>query len=127
VLVTGDDVVAEEMKAAVPEIETAVVKRAIHRYAAECLPFGKTLPMIREAAKRAVEKAKGVEPFTYQGPMDVELDLHNPYHASIFPRLLPDVRAEKVTVYYQAKDSMDLYRFLTLGLYLISSPLFPDW
>jgi D-amino peptidase len=127
VLVTGDNLTAKEMKASIPDIETVVVKKAIHRYAAECLTFEKTLPMIREGAKRAMHKAKKVKPFYYKGPAEVELDLHNPYHASVFAKLLPDVRAEKVTVHYTARDSWDIYRFLTLSLYLINSRLFPDW
>jgi D-amino peptidase len=127
VLVTGDDVVAREMKASIPDIETVIVKRAIHRYAAECLSFGQTLPMIREGARLAVQKAKSVAPFFYKGPMEVELDLHNPYHASIFPQLVPGLRATGVTVHYTARDSWDLYRFLVMSLYLINSRLFPDW
>ena len=54
--------------------------------------------------------------------------LHNPYHALAIARLVPAVRAKGwATLHYQASDAMDVYRFLTLGLYLVSSPLLPNW
>ena len=128
VLVTGDDVVAREMRSVIPDIEVAEVKRAIHRYAAACLPLEKTGPLIRAAAKRAVQKARQVQPFTYRGPADVELDLHNPYYDAAIARLVPGVSAKGwATLHYRASDAMDVYRFLTLGLYLVNSPLLPNW
>jgi D-aminopeptidase len=37
-LVTGDDVICEETRRWLPHVETAVVKYAIDRYTARCLP-----------------------------------------------------------------------------------------
>jgi len=51
-------VACAEMKKFIPETETAVVKYAISRYAARCIPLSKTEFLIREAAKRATMKAR---------------------------------------------------------------------
>ena len=72
-----------EMKKFIPEIETAVVKYAISRYAARCIPLSKTEFLIREAAKRATMKAREekILPYKYKGPKEVSVDLKTPYRA----------------------------------------------
>lgn len=87
-LVTGDDVVAEEVTSYLPDIETAVVKRGIDRFAAELLPPKKARGVIREAAKRAVQKAKQVEPTCYKGNTVFEIDFKTTSQAlmcTLFP------------------------------------------
>ena len=58
VLITGDDLVCQEIKDWTGgQIETAVVKKALTRYAARCLPLGEARARIREAARQAVRTA----------------------------------------------------------------------
>jgi D-amino peptidase len=127
VLVTGDDVTCAEMKRFIPNIETAVVKYAISRFAARCLPFARTEPMIREAAKRAVLKAKEgqIAPYTYKGPQDLTVELNTPYRAKTIAELTKAEYLQPTTIKYTASDAMEVYRVLRLVLYLSNSSLLP--
>lgn len=57
-LVTGDDATAAEADDEVPEAETVVVKEGIDRFSAACRSGAETRPEIREAAERAVDRAR---------------------------------------------------------------------
>jgi D-aminopeptidase len=59
------------------DVETAVVKQATSRFAAECLPAQVTQEMICRSAKRAVERlAQGdaPEPFVLKTPITVTVE-----------------------------------------------------
>jgi D-amino peptidase len=78
VLITGDQAAADEARALVPAIETAVVKRGLgssHRLLvptpAVSLAPEAAREVIRAAAERAMAKADEIEPFTYEGPYTV--------------------------------------------------------
>jgi D-amino peptidase len=67
-LVTGDDKAAAEARELLgPQVLTAVVKRAVGRYAAECLSLTTARNIIREAAKAACGAPPG-RPLALQGP-----------------------------------------------------------
>lgn len=127
VLITGDDVACAEMSRFIPEIETAVVKCAISRYAATCLPFAVTEPLIRTAARRALEKVRqgGIHPYRYTRPQEMEVEFRTPYMAEVIADLTGGRLGSPTTVRYTATDAMDVYRILRLGLYLANSPLIP--
>ena len=117
----------EEMKKFIPEIETAVVKYAISRYAARCVPLSKTEPLIREAAKRATMKAREekILPYKYDGPKEVSVDLKTPYRAKVIAELTNSRLENTKTIIYKAADAMEVYRFLRLVLYLSLSSILP--
>ena len=124
-LVTGDDVVCADMKAAIPAIETAVVKYSRSRYAGHCLSLKKSYAILKEAAHRALQNVDTRQPFVYEGAIEVEILCDTGYHARVYADM---GRAEwdgHKRVSYLADDIWDAYRFLTLGLYLLSSRLVP--
>jgi len=127
VLVTGDDVACAELRRFIPKIETAVVKKAITRYAAECLPLSRTEPLIREAAKRAVARVSRNEipPYVYRGEKTVEVELRAPYAAGVIAELTGSTQTGPCTVRQVAADVLEAYRFLRLVLYLVNSKLIP--
>jgi D-amino peptidase len=124
-LVTGDDVVCADMKAVIPDIETAVVKTSLSRYAGHCLSLERTCAILKEAAYQALQDVDRRQPFVYGGDIEVEVLCDTGHHA----RLYADMgRAEwdgHKLVYCTASDIWEAYRFLTLGLYLLSSRLVP--
>ena len=65
-LVTGDDITCKNAKEFLGPIETVCVKRAIDRYAAECLPFNETRSLIQKGAKRAVERVSELRPYRFK-------------------------------------------------------------
>jgi D-amino peptidase len=79
-MVSGDQVVAEQVRAVAPGAEAVIVKHALSNQAADCIPPARTAEMIREGARRAVERARGhgLEPWTGDAaPYEIEVELRN--------------------------------------------------
>jgi D-amino peptidase len=77
-LVSGDQSVCAEATEMLGPIETVVVKRATGRMAANCLPPTKAQEMIRQAARRAVqrlEQGQAVPPFKLPSPINMIVEL----------------------------------------------------
>ncbi len=72
-LVTGDQAVCAEARRFLGDIETVEVKQAVDPNRALCLPAAKTYELIREAAKRAVQRAGEIQPFTFDQPVEVRI------------------------------------------------------
>ena len=77
-LVTGDDVLCHLAQAWLPQIETAIVKYALDTYSARCLSKGTTRQRIFEAARRATERIPGMQPFCFEPPVTIEIELVMP-------------------------------------------------
>jgi D-amino peptidase len=72
-LVTGDDALVEEIKPTLPNVEYAVVKRGIDRFAAELLPLEKAHQLIRTKAEQAVKNRINVKPYKVEGSVTFEI------------------------------------------------------
>lgn len=80
-LISGDQMVIEEVRKRVPDAEAAQVKRALGRQSGEIIPPARAREAIREAARRAVERAGRGELHPYRGepaPYEIEVDLVEP-------------------------------------------------
>lgn len=80
-MVSGDQVVAEQVSAICPWAEIVRVKHAYARQSGRCIPPVRARPMIREGAKRAVTRAIAGELGLYTGvsaPYEFEVELTKP-------------------------------------------------
>jgi D-amino peptidase len=80
-LVCGDQVLLEQLRKRTPGIEAVEVKRALSNLAGDVIPPERTRPMVREAARRAVERACRGElvPYTAErAPYSIEVELREP-------------------------------------------------
>jgi D-amino peptidase len=57
-LVTGDDAFVAEAKAALGDVESSITKFAVDRWTARCIGLERSRASIRDAARRAVSRAK---------------------------------------------------------------------
>lgn len=76
-MISGDQTVCAEGKDFFGDIETAEVKRAVGRMAAECLPPAVTGQLIQNAAQRAVSRlaaGSNPPPFTLAAPIEMTLE-----------------------------------------------------
>jgi len=78
IFVSGDSAVAEEAKALIPSITTAVVKWAVGRQAARCLHPQKSREVIKAKATEALRNIGKSKPFTFKPPIEVRLKFFNP-------------------------------------------------
>jgi D-amino peptidase len=89
-LITGDNVVAEEARSILGDVETAVVKQAVDRHAARLLSVQNAQATIRAKAEAAVRRlqAGAFQPYVVPGPISFEVDFKTTdmaHMACLFP------------------------------------------
>ncbi len=80
-MVSGDQIVAEQVSALCPWVETVIVKQALANQSAQCIPPLRARPMITAGAKVAVERAiNGELPVLSDvaGPYEFDVELRKP-------------------------------------------------
>lgn len=88
VLVSGDNILEEEVKKVNTEIETVVVKTSYGRYSAKCLTPSAAFEKINEKVKYALINAKNINPIKLQEPAEMKVTFLNSgqaEYASIMP------------------------------------------
>ena len=74
IMMSGDTAAVAEAAQFFPGIETAAVKTGISRRRAKLIPVDTAEELIRQAAKRAVERADRIPPFKPLLPMEIKID-----------------------------------------------------
>jgi D-amino peptidase len=112
IAISGDQNACAEATSLLGPIETAVVKHAVGRTAAECLPPEVTARLIQEAAARAVSRlaaGQAPAPFCPQPPITIAVEFIRSEMADA-AMLLPGARREGKRVEYTAEDMPGAYR-----------------
>ncbi|MGG5254359.1 M55 family metallopeptidase [Neobacillus sp. SM06] len=81
--ISGDDAYVKEVKETLPEVEAAVVKRAVDRFAAELIHPETARAEIRTKAEAAVRKIKEAKPLKVNGPITFEIEFKGPQQAKM--------------------------------------------
>lgn len=74
ILLTGDVAAVNEMKALVPDAETAAVKEGLARYTCISMSAPAARETIRSAAQRAAAKIGKIQPYKVTGPVTIEIE-----------------------------------------------------
>jgi D-amino peptidase len=126
-LITGDDVVVAEFKKVVPQAEGVVVKWAVDRTAARCLPLAKTGELIRAGAQKAVERCSAGElkPWTFEPPLLLEITCANYGLANKLSGMPGTERLDRRVVGFRTDSYLELYKALLTYTYLTLTALEP--
>ncbi len=81
-MVAGDAAVCREAKALLGDVETAQVKEGRGARVALCRPPAATETLIRDAARRAVERASHRQPYKVETPLEISIRFSTPALAS---------------------------------------------
>ncbi len=108
VLVTGDQVVTEEARALLGEIETVAVKEGITRTAARCLHPQVAQERIRQAAERALGRT--VSPFVVSPPITLRVAFLRALHADQASLIPGSRRVDGRTVEWTGEDMPTVYK-----------------
>lgn len=73
-MVSGDDCLAKEARDCFGDIETAVVKKSIDRWAARCLSLEKAHHEIKTKAFQAVGRISDFKPYKMEGSIELEIE-----------------------------------------------------
>ena len=110
VLVTGDETVTQEATELLGKVGTVAVKKAVGRYAAQCLTPVKARKLIKEAAAKALKRIGEFEPFKLEPPITFEIDLINSGMTEM-AMLIPGVeQIASRTVAYTSKDLIGAFK-----------------
>lgn len=104
-LVTGDQWLCAEATALLGRVHAVEVKQAITRYSARCLHPERTHPMIRAAAKVAVEDAANLKPFRPGVPTTFRVQLKDSGMADSAVRVPGSVRIDPLTLEVTDEDT----------------------
>jgi len=117
VLVTGDDVTAEETSRVCPGVHAAVVKHSVSRFAAESLHPHEACELIRSKAHQAVATLGEARPPAITLPATLEVDWRNPDLAEMATWVEGVERSGTTGVAMTDDDPLRLYRrFVTTVL-----------
>lgn len=112
IMISGDQTVCAEVREAFGDVETAQVKKAIGRMAAECLPPAVTARLIEDAARRAVERLRAGQtpaPLKVPAPISMVLELVQSEMADKAMIMPGARRLEDRKVQYVADDMVTIY------------------
>ncbi len=108
-MVSGDQVVAEQVLALCPWAETVIVKTALGNQSAECIPPEPAREMIRAGAERAVARALA-------GELGVCADVGGPYEFEV------ELRSAAPDVMRQNLENLDGFELLADNLVRVTAP-----
>lgn len=121
ILVSGDNILSDEVSEINNKIENIVVKTAQGRYAAKCISPEIVHEMIREKVEMALLKIDNIPSTTESGPIELKVSFLNSglaEVASIMPRtelIAPNV------VLYNADNIIESYRAMMAMIQIASS------
>lgn len=111
VMATGDQTACSQVIELLGEVETAVVKQATGRFAAECLAPALTQGMISDAASRAVTRlleGDAPDPFVLDTPVRVTVEFFTSDMADKASRI-PFTRREEMRVSMSVEEMASAY------------------
>lgn len=107
--VTGDDKLVKEARDLLGAIETATVKHGINRYAAKCLSTTQSHKLIKNAARRAVERREEFKPIKYSPPVKFTVRLASTAEAEIASTLPMVNREDPRTVSVVSENYLEAF------------------
>ena len=112
VFASGDDLYEKELRETLPDVEFGLTKYAIDRWTARCLSPERSLGNIRDAAKRAVTRAKSDprEPYQIAGPVSLSVTFSSTAEALMASLVPGSVRETPRTVTYSADTAVDAWK-----------------
>ncbi|WP_417625127.1 M55 family metallopeptidase [Paremcibacter congregatus] len=122
IMISGDQAVAEETRALLGDVETAVVKWD-HGFTSvtTLLPDAAT-DLISKKTTAAVKRLKSFKPHKIEGPITVEVGLQN-YQMGNILSFLPFIeRTGARTLRFEAKDILEVVRFVSFINYVRPNP-----
>ena len=116
IMISGDDVIVEEARGLLGDIEGAVVKQAISFHSAKTMMPESAYELIRSKARRAIERVADFEPYVLSTPVTLDVRFKN-YRPSEALAYLPIVeRTDSHSIRFIGNDITEVSRFLEFML-----------
>lgn len=118
VFVSGDDVLCAEARDLLGDVETAQVKRAVHKYTARSVHPIKAQGLIADGVRRALGRLADFAPYRVEPPVTMRLDLISTSMAALCSWVPGVRRVGSRAVEYRSDDYFEVYRMLEVLLLL---------
>jgi D-amino peptidase len=115
VFLSGDQAAADDLRAVVPEAETAVVKEGLGYYTCLSLAAERAQELIETTAARAFAKAAQVRPYRVEGPVTIEVE--HTTRSTLFPEEPLPAGIERVgprTLRFGGQDFLAAWRLWSM-------------
>jgi D-amino peptidase len=112
VMISGDDAVVKEARAALGDIEAATVKWAYGFHSARTLTPEAACDLIRQKARRGVERARDLKPWKVAEPTTLDLRFKNYRPSEVLSYLSIVERTDSHSIRFKARDILEVTRFL---------------
>jgi D-amino peptidase len=112
VAVTGDDMFCQEFRQTFPDVKTAVVKFAINRFAARCIPPERSRKIIVEAVAQGVRNHQHYQPYKVEGPIEIETEFMSTAEANLASLVPGAIRKTPRVVAFKADNPVNAWKAL---------------
>lgn len=110
--ISGDDAYVQEVQETLPNVEAAVTKRALDRFAAELLHPELAQGIIREKAEKAVKNAADQKPVVLEGPVTFEIQFKGSQQA-MMTTTIPSVELTgPKSIRFTCEDMVSAYKHM---------------
>jgi D-amino peptidase len=112
VFASGDNLYEQELRETLPAVEFGLTKYALDRWTARCLSVERSQNNIRNAARRAVERASQGEfqPYVVDGPVELSVTFSSTAEALMADLIPGSTRKTPRTVTFQADNAVDAWK-----------------
>jgi D-amino peptidase len=94
----------------VPRAELAVVKEGFSNYACQTLSAEAARNLIRERARRAMQRVAEIKPYQIEGPVEIQIEYTTRNALGVDAHLRPGAEViDPRTIRYQGKDFMEAW------------------
>lgn len=115
VFVSGDDIAVKQVQDDIgPEVVGVAVKEGLSMFSAVHLHPAEACRQIQAGAKRAVQQAANVQPFSVIFPASVQLSFDHQARADQAARVPGVTRIDAVTVGYSSPDAFHLFQMFRM-------------
>lgn len=112
VMISGDDVVVEEARRVIGDMEGAVVKHALGFHSARTIMPEASYALIRERVRAALGRLGDFEPYRMEGPVELEISFKNYMPAEVMAYLPNVERVDAHTIRFVGRDMGEVSRFI---------------
>ncbi|MBI3472069.1 MAG: M55 family metallopeptidase [Candidatus Solibacter usitatus] len=110
ILLAGDQAAAEDLRAIVPNAEMAVVKEGLGYYNCISLSAAAARDLIRDSARRAMQKLGQIRPYKLEGPVTFEIEHSTRSTLGVDAGQAPGAeRVDARTIRYRGKDFLEAW------------------
>lgn len=120
-LVIGDDATAKEAEAFIPGVETAITKKCIDQFTAQCLPPEKTAELLKNKAFQAVKNLKNFKVIKPEEQNTLDITFTMPAMATLVSFVPGAKRVSERKVSFTSRDYEEVQHFRIVATNLAKS------